>query len=199
MSDPDPRVRALLDEQRRHADVFEPFVRTLSEEELAKPVPNTPWTVYDYVAHLCTIEALINVPFSAMVNITDVPPPEIASPQPFDIDDWNRDMVAAREGRSIEELLSERALHRERYVRALSAMGAEQLDRQIPFGGDRKVIDLPPVMIRLEELLWGIAMHDPMHTEDIVRALPEREAELRSWLDSVDRSRISPEMAARRS
>jgi hypothetical protein len=77
-------------------------------------------------------------------------------------------------------------------------MGDDQLDMQIPFGGDRKVIDLPPVMIRLEELLWGIAMHDPMHTEDLVRALPGREAELRPWLDSVDRSRVSPEMAARR-
>jgi hypothetical protein len=198
MSEINPRVQALLDDQVRHAEVFEPFVRSLSAAELEAPVPDTPWTVYDYVAHLCTIEALINVPFSAMVGIMDVPGPDVPSPQPFDIDDWNHEMVAARKGCSVEELLAERAEHRERYVRALSAMGDAQLDMEISFGGDRKVIDLPPVMIRLEELLWGIAMHDPMHTEDIVRALPEREPELRPWLDSVDRSRVSPEMAARR-
>jgi hypothetical protein len=198
MSALNPRVEALLEEQSRHAAVFEPLVRSLTPAELSEPVPDTPWTVRDYVAHLCTIEALINVPFSAMSGITDVPPPDVPSPQPFDIDDWNHAIVRARVGRSIDELLVERSEHRERYVRALSAMGDTQLDMQIPFGGDRKVIDLPLVMIRLEELLWGIAIHDPMHTDDILRALPERREELSHWLDSVDRSRISAEIQARR-
>ena len=72
---------------------------------------------------------------------------------------------------SLDDLFAEAARHREHYVRVVSALSDAQLDMMIPFGGDRKVIDLPPTQVRLEDLLWAIALHDPNHTQDILRAI----------------------------
>jgi len=68
----------------------------------------------------------------------------------------------------------------------------------VPFGGDRKVIDLPATKVQLEGLLWAIALHDPNHTQDILRAIPNREPEVREWLASVDFGRVPEEITARR-
>ena len=138
-------------------------------------------------------------PFLApLVGITDVPRPEVAPQAPFDIDDWNEEMVPHRHGVSVDELLAEASRHRAQFVRVLSALSDQQLDMMIPFGGDRKVIDLPATMVRLGDLLWAIATHDPNHMQDILRALPAREPEVHDWLATVDLDSVSPEIRARR-
>ncbi|MEK7247454.1 MAG: hypothetical protein AAB092_03175, partial [Chloroflexota bacterium] len=69
----------------------------------------------------------------------------------------------------------------------------------VPFGGDRKKINLPAITVRLQDLLSTIALHDPSHTHDIVRALPHREPEVHDWLASADyRARTPAEILARR-
>ncbi|MEX0684164.1 MAG: hypothetical protein WD904_14155 [Dehalococcoidia bacterium] len=68
----------------------------------------------------------------------------------------------------------------------------------IPFGGDRKVIDLPATTVALEDLLWSIALHDPKHTQDILRALPDREPEVREWIASADFARVPAAINHRR-
>jgi hypothetical protein len=192
------RVQAIRDDQARHRQRFEAFCRSLTAKELAEQVPGTPWTVHGYIAHLATIDSLI-VPFLApLVGISGVPAPEVPPPSPFDIDEWNEAMVPLRAGAPVGELLSEAAKHRAEYVRVLSALSDAQLDMMIPFGGDRKVIDLPPTQVRLEDLLWAIALHDPNHTQDILRAIPEREPDVRGWLASSDFARIPEEITARR-
>jgi hypothetical protein len=195
-----PRVQAFTDEMADHRVRFEAFCRSLSQEELATPVPNAPWTVFDYIAHLATIEALINPWFGAMVGMPVTPSQEVPPPRPFDLDDWNEAIVARRAGRSLDQIFEEAAANREQYVANLERMTDEQLDSKVPFGGDRRKIDLPPVMVPLHTVLAGIAIHDPMHTRDMLRALPQRADDpgLREWLDGVDLSRIDPEMAARR-
>jgi hypothetical protein len=60
------------------------------------------------------------------------------------------------------------------------------------------VIDLPATTVRLEDLLWAIALHDPNHTQDILRALPHREPDVRDWLASADFQRVPEEITARR-
>jgi hypothetical protein len=47
-------------------------------------------------------------------------------------------------------------------------------------------------MVRFGGLLWGIAIHDPTHTRDILRALPQRSEEpwIREWLDSVNDAQV---------
>jgi hypothetical protein len=193
-----PRVHAILDEQAQHRARLEGFCRSLTEQELAEQVPGTPWTVHGYVAHLATIDSLISPFLAPLVGMTDVPRPELPPPTPFDIDEWNEAMVPQRAGASVDELLSEAAKHRAEYVRVLSALSDEQLDMMIPFGGDRRVIDLPPTRVRLEDLLWAIALHDPNHTQDILRAIPRREPDVRDWLASCNFGRIPEEITARR-
>ena len=133
-----------------------------------------------------------------LVGVTDVPAPEVAPPVPFDIDEWNEAVVPLRGSASVEELLGEAAKHRAHFVRVVSALSDAQLDMMIPFGGDRKVIDLPATTVRLEDLLWAIALHDPNHTQDILRAVPHREPGVREWLASCDFARLPEEITARR-
>jgi len=193
-----PRIQPILDEQARHRTAFEAFCRSLSDEELATPVPSAPWTVHGYVTHLSTIEALITPFLAPLVGIADVPRPEVAPPSPFDIDEWNEEMVPLRAGSSVDDLLAEAAKHRAEFVRVLSKLTDQQIDMMIPFGGDRKVIDLPATTVRLGDLLWAIALHDPNHMGDILRALPQREPEIHDWLASADQDSVSEEIRARR-
>lgn len=186
-----PRARLVIDELARHRAQFEHFCRDLEPGELAAQIPGAPWTVQDYIAHLCTIDALIAHAFAAQVGQT-APAPDTPYPQPFDIDDWNHEAVQSRGGRSIDELLTEAAEHREHMAAAIAAMTDEHLDRIIPYGGDRKALGLQPSMVRFGGLLWGIAIHDPTHTRDILKALPERAEQpaIQEWLASVNDSMI---------
>jgi hypothetical protein len=189
---------AIIDEQARHRSAFEAFCRSLTPDELATRVPGAPWTVHGYIAHLATIDSLV-APFMApLVAMIDVPRPEVPPPAPFDIDEWNEAIVPLRADSSLDELFAEAARHRAQYVRVLSALSEVQLDMMIPFGGDRKVIDLPPTQVRLEDLLWAIALHDPNHTQDILRAIPHREPDVRDWLASCDFGRVPEKITARR-
>ena len=192
------RVQPILDEMARHRERFEAFCRSLSKLELATQVPDTPWTVHGYIAHLCTIDSLISPFFGPMVGIADIPPPDTAVPVPFDIDEWNEAIVPKRAKASLDDLFVEAARHRANYVRVVEALSDAHLDSMVPFGGDRKVIDLPATTVQLESLLWAIALHDPNHTQDILRALPNREADVREWLASVDFGRVPEEITARR-
>jgi hypothetical protein len=128
----------------------------------------------------------------------DMPPLDVAPPTPFDIDEWTEAVVEKRCGPSLEELFEEAAWHRANYIRMLEALSEGQMDMMIPFGGDRKVIDLPATTVRLEDLLWSIALHDPNHTGDILRALPNREPELREWIASADFERVPAAITGRR-
>lgn len=180
------RTRLVTDELARHRTQFEHFCRSLDAGELAAIIPGSPWSVQDYIAHLCTIDALIAAGFGPRVGVA-APPPDVPIPQPFDIDDWNGLAVEARRHCTIDELLAEAAGHRANMVRAIEAMSDEVLDAVIPYGGDRKVTGLKPTPVRFGGLLWGISLHDPTHTRDILRALPERAKEpaIHEWLSST--------------
>src|SRR5205823_4663665 len=114
-----PRVGLIVDELARHRRQFEALCRSLDADELATPVPDTPWTVQDYIAHLATIDGLVAHNFQRLTGMSDVPPPDIPPTDPFDIDDWNAAAVAARRGVTVEQLLTEAAGHRDNLVRAL--------------------------------------------------------------------------------
>lgn len=185
------RTRLVTDEMARHRVQFEYLCRSLSAAELATAIPGSHWSVKDYVAHLCTIDGLIAAGFSPMVGRT-APAPDVPLPQPFDIDDWNEAIVRNRQQASIDELLAEGAVHRANMVAAIEAMTDQHLDQVIPYGGDRKSLGLAPTPVRFGGLLWGIAIHDPNHTGDIIRALPHRGEEpwVAEWLMSVNDSLV---------
>ncbi|GIW16944.1 DinB family protein [Tepidiforma sp.] len=185
------RVQLVIDEFERHRRQFAHLCRSLTAEELGAVVPGSHWTVKDYIAHLCTIDGLIVPRWAAMVG-QQAPLPDTPIPNPFDIDDWNEAAVRSRRDRSIEELLEEAALHRERLLRAVAEFTDAHLDQEILYGGDRKVLNIPPSRVRFGGLLWGVAIHEPTHTRDILRALPRRAEEpwVREWLASVSDSLI---------
>lgn len=185
------RTRLILDEFARHRVQFEHLCHELNEVELATPIPGAPWMVRDYIAHLCTIDGLIAPNFARMVGLT-APLPDTAIPDPFDIDDWNEAAVRSRAGISIDDLLSEGTRHRDNLAASIDRMTDEQLDAIIPYGGDRKALNLPKSMIRFGGLLWGIAIHEPTHARDILKALPGRGDQpwIREWLDSVSDKQV---------
>ena len=188
----DPRNRLIIDELARHRVQFEHLCRSLTADELAAPIPGSHWSVNDYIAHLATIDGLIAANFSPMVGLS-APAPDVPFPTPFDIDDWNEAAVRARETRGIEELLAEAAGHRTNMAAAIERMTDADLDRVIDYGGDRKTLGpLPRSKVRFGGLLWAIAIHDPNHTQDILRALPHRAEEpwLREWLGSVSEALV---------
>lgn len=185
------RTQLVIDELARHRTQFEHFVRTLTPDDLAAPIPDSHWTVRDYVVHLCTIDSLIAAGFSPLVGKT-APAPVVQRPGKFDIDEWNDAAVGVRDGVGIEDLLGEAAGHRANMAAAIEGMTDEDLDRIIPYGGDRKSLGLEPSLVRFGGLLWGIAIHDPTHVRDMLRAVPHRreEAWVEEWLGSVNDSLI---------
>ena len=186
-----PRTQLVIDEMARHSRQFEHLCHSLNEEELRAQVPGSHWTVRDYIAHLCTIDGLIVGGFAPMVGL-QMPPANPVPEQPFDIDDWNDAAVLSSRARSLDDLFEERNMHRERMVELIGAMTDQHLDMVIPYGGDRKSLNLPRSMVRFGGLLWGIAIHDPTHTRDILEAIPHRKGEhwISEWLDSVSDAQV---------
>lgn len=185
------RIQLVIDEFARHRTQFEALCRSFTDEELATTIPGSHWTVRDYIAHLCTIDGLIVAGFAPMSGQT-MPPPDVPVQAPFDIDDWNEDAVRARSDASIEDLLAEAARHRANLIKVIEPLQDSDLDRVIDYGGDRKSLGLAPSKVRFGGLLWGIAIHDPTHTRDILRALPARAEQrwISEWLASVNDSMI---------
>jgi len=195
-----PRIGLVLDELARHRRQFEAFCRMLTPGDLATPVPGSPWTVHGYIAHLATIDGLIAPSFAALSGVRGIPASDIPAAQPFDIDDWNAAAVAARGSVPVDELLDEAARHRADFARTLEPLTDAALDAEIPFGS-RRSTGLPDVPVPLRSVLWAIAVHDPNHTADILRAVPHRANEpfVREWLASAHSDDIHPDITARRS
>ncbi|GIW17268.1 MAG: hypothetical protein KatS3mg064_0425 [Tepidiforma sp.] len=174
-----PDLDAIVRELDAHRERFEAFCRSLSTDELDRPVPQSTWLVRDFIAHLATIDGPVAEMFRAVRRGEDggIRTPDGAR---FDVDDWNELRVQERRARSVEELLDEARREREALKRDLLALTPEDLERPLRFAGDAK---RPPATIPLGMYLAGWCKHDPMHVVDMCRALPGRAEELRDWLD----------------
>jgi len=171
-------VEAIVENRRR----FEAFSRSLSAEELERPVPQSTWRVRDFIAHLATLDPVMERWFSGGASLGgEGSDGERAS---FDIDKFNEAEVVARRGWSLDQLLEEGARNRERLIAALSRLTTEDIERPMYFGGDAK---RKAGTIQLKLFLAGWSQHDPIHVADMLKALPERvgDPELRAWTDNV--------------
>lgn len=171
-------IDTIKDERRR----FEVFCRSLSEEELARPVPDSTWTVRDFIPHLGTLDTELIRWFDGVANGDPDGATRDAEGRPFDIDQWNEAIVAERREWTLDEILDEAAANRERLIAVLEELTDEQTDSITRFSGDNK---RPPADVPLKLFLSGWAHHDAIHVADMLKALTDRadDPEMQAWLD----------------
>jgi len=169
-------IAAIVDNRR----TFEGFCYSLSEEELARPVPGSAWIVQDFASHLATLDTT----FLEFIGIVErggqIDMSRDASGAPFDLDAWNDAQVGERRHWPITDIFAEAATNREQLIEALGRLTEEQVSRPMHFTDPKRgAADLP-----LKAFLVGWAQHDPIHVADMIKALPERadNTELTLWL-----------------
>jgi hypothetical protein len=183
----EPSVQSVIQELDRHRERFEAFCRSLTAEQLLRPVPGSDWLVRDFIAHLATIDAPVTEMFRGYQRparpgqASASPPPGGEQRPAWDVDRWNQRRVEDRRERTIDDLLAEAAETRAACRQALADFTAEQVEQTMHFGGDSK---RPASQVRLLDYLRGWCKHDPMHAVDMVRALPEHDTPaIRAWFD----------------
>lgn len=183
------RIQPVVDEVRRHRARFDDFCRGLSDEQLARPVPESTWIVKDYISHLATIDKTVAVWFESLADGAAPASAETrdaadAGGAAFDIDAWNDHQVAKLRDTPVADLLALAREHRARLLAAMDRFTDATIDADILFPGDA---NRRPETINFGGYLIAWATHDPAHARDMLRALPERARDpaLRIWLDSA--------------
>jgi hypothetical protein len=173
-------IAAIVENRRR----FEAFCYSLSDEELARPVPASTWIVRDFAAHLGTLDVAMTRWLRALVaGAGSLDSTRNEDGSAFDVDAYNDELVAERRAWPLSHVFEEASANREALIAALRPLEQAHVDAPMHFGGDAK---RPAGEIPLRTFLVGWAQHDPIHVADMLKALPERadDRELRSWLDN---------------
>jgi hypothetical protein len=101
----------------------------------------------------------------------------------FDLDAHNEPLVVARRGWTMEQVFEEARNSRRVLIDALRQITDEQMQNQMWFEADakRKSGYLP-----LGLFMAGWAWHDPIHTADMLRGLPERADDplIKAWIEN---------------
>lgn len=176
-------IRTIIDTIVANRARLEAFCYSLTDEQLMRPVPGSTWVVRDFAAHLGTLDtALLRWSAAAGEGATFDSGVDTDG-RPFDVDAFNDAQVAERRDWPLERVFAEARANRVLLADALLRLTDEQIDRPMHFAADakRKAADLP-----LKLFLMGWAQHDPIHVADMLKALPEMEADpaLRAWLDN---------------
>lgn len=176
-------IRMVIDNIRAHRVRFEAFCRSLSEEELMRPVPNSTWLVKDFASHLASLDPAMAESFrlSAQGRADEVFHTE-QSEAFRDLDAWNDARVAERRGWPLARIQAEAEANRAALIEVLEGLSEEELQRELYFTGDNK---RSPARLPLRAFLLGWSLHDPIHAADMLKALPERsgDAELAAWVE----------------
>lgn len=175
-----PDVEAVLAELDGHRMQFTVLCRSLSEEELGRPVPGSTWLVRDFIAHLATIDGPVDEMFRTVHKGGDAGI-RAGDGERFDVDRWNEARVQERRQLSVDEMLMEAATVRTQLRGTLASLTEEDITKTIKFQGDAR---RPPADIELRTYLRGWCKHDVMHAADMMRALPDRMTPRRDhWFD----------------
>ena len=168
-----------IEEERRR---FEAFCRSLSEEELARPVPDSTWIVRDFIPHLGTLDTELIRWFESVANGVPDAMERDANGRPFELDDWNDNTVAERREWTLDKVFDEAAANREKLIATLEKLTDEHTDSMTRLAGDNK---RPPAEVPLKLFLAGWAHPDAVHVADMLKALPKRadDPEMRAWMD----------------
>ena len=174
-------VAGIIDSIRAHRVKFERFSRSLSEEEMARPVPDSSWVVKDFVSHLGTLDPELARTFEATAAGRPEDAGRNADGTPFDLDGYNDAQVAERRDWPLERILEEAAGNRAALIETLERLSDEDIAQLMHFQGDAK---RSPAQLPLKVFIMGWSLHDPIHVADMLKALPERagDPELAAWL-----------------
>jgi hypothetical protein len=177
-------VLKLVDRFKANRVRFIDFCRSLSEEELERAVPDSTYSVKDFVAHLGTLDTLLSKQFDALAAGRTEALGQDASGKRLDLDVHNDRVVAERHDWSLDRILEEAAVNREGFLTSLSKLTDERIAQVVHFGGDNK---RPPADVPFKTFLQGLTRHDAIHVADMVKALPERagDSAIQQWTDDV--------------
>src|SRR5438093_12383371 len=104
---PGETVEKVIAKIRANRERFETFCRSLTDEELSRPVPGGTWTVKDFIIHLDTLDPELVRWFEAAAAGT----PDVRVQNPdgwrFDLDDWNERVVSERRDWPLDRILAE--------------------------------------------------------------------------------------------
>ncbi len=175
-------MQRVIESIREHREKFDRFCRSLSEEELARPVPGSSWVVKEFVSHLATLDPELARSFQAAAAGHPEEASRHVDGSPFDLDAFNDARVAERREWRLERILAEASRNRAALLETLELLSDEDISQVMHFRGDSK---RSPANLPLKVFLLGWARHDPIHTADMLKALPERasDAELAAWTD----------------
>ncbi len=177
-------ILAMIDRFKDNRERFIAFCRSLSDEELIRPVPGSTYRVLDFVGHLATLDPVLARQFDSAAggHIEELGRNNDGSP--FDIDAYNDAEVAARRDWSLDQMLEEAATNRATFLASLAKLEDEHIDNVVHFTGDNK---RDPADVPFKIFLQGLTRHDPIHVADMVKALPERaeDPELKAWLNDT--------------
>ena len=169
-----PDVIPVVEESAVNRARFAAICRSLSSDELVSPIPDTHWRVKDYIAHLATIDTWVNAWFTKWANGEEY---DFREPDgtPINIDAWNEERIVQRKEAPLEDLLAEAAENRIALERTMTRFEQPVLERPFTFGRSK---------ITFLRYLQLLVAHDPAHTADMLKGLPDRqeEASLVDWL-----------------
>jgi hypothetical protein len=178
----DPTVAAVVETLRENRERFIEFSRSLSAEELVRPVPASSWEVRDFIAHLGTLDVPLARFFETIAR-GEAAPSGSPGDALQDVDAFNDAQVLARRAWPLDQVLAEAAQNRAKLIPALESLSGPQIEQSMHFPGDAK---RGPGDVPLKLFLTGWAQHDPIHAADMLRALPERAADaaLQAWIEN---------------
>jgi hypothetical protein len=173
----DADLAELVEKTDRHRATFEQLARSLTVEETVSPIEGSHWRVKDYIAHLASMDIWMYDWFAAMVEGKHWIP-RADDGGPFDIDKWNDARIDERRDDTIEDLLVEAAEHRAKLMTTYHQFTRATLDSRFDFRG---------MDVAFVEYLDMLTLHDPAHSNDFLKALPERREEpyVKEWLDEM--------------
>ncbi|MGH2609554.1 MAG: DinB family protein, partial [Tepidiformaceae bacterium] len=128
----------------------------------------------DYIAHLASIDIFVGNWFEHTADGRPWRPNNSEDGSPFSIDTWNEARIVERHDASVDDLLTEAADLRAKLWATVDRFTPAVLDAQFNFRG-RDITFLNYLQ------LW--TAHDPAHSADMLRAIPERKDEpVAAWL-----------------
>ena len=163
---------------------FVEFCRSLCAEELERPVPDSTYTVKDFVSHLGTLDPAMTQQVDALAAGRIEPMGATGDGETFDIDRFNDGLVAERRDWTLDAILEEAGRNREQFLNALTKLTDEQIEQTMHFTGDNK---RPAADIQFRLFLRGLTRHDPIHVADMMKALPERAEDpaIKAWINDT--------------